>query len=337
MLGSSPADTGVGAAGGSGAGGVGGSGGGGSGGSDYYFYQAEDGQWLFLSPLNLRMLLAHYGSYAACPPTITAKVLEVEDVTQDESSRRRMRVLGHLPLTATFKLCEADLSGLLPPSALAQFSDELAQREKKRAQRAKQEARLAKQERAAAAAAAAAAANTGMSAAELRAMPLPAASLLPAAMDPEAAEDAAAAAAAAASVTAAAGVLSGAAEGDEGEDMGEGPTPAPPQAGVSFARMARYGFAASGPSLSSQTPPSISATAGPPGASPSVPPAAALPGPRGVWGAKPAAAAPAWGAAAGPEAAIGLQQQLGGLQIGGNSKGGKGKKLLLFGATQRKY
>jgi hypothetical protein len=32
-----------------------------------------DGQWLFLCPLNLRMLLAHCGSYPACPPTLTAK------------------------------------------------------------------------------------------------------------------------------------------------------------------------------------------------------------------------------------------------------------------------
>lgn len=32
-----------------------------------------DGQWLFLCPLNLRMLLLHYGSYAACPPAVSAK------------------------------------------------------------------------------------------------------------------------------------------------------------------------------------------------------------------------------------------------------------------------
>lgn len=45
---------------------------------------------------------------ACCPPP--GQVLEVEDVVQDEASRRRMRVLSHLPLTATFKLCEVDLS-----------------------------------------------------------------------------------------------------------------------------------------------------------------------------------------------------------------------------------
>lgn len=44
------------------------------------------------------------------PPVRPLQVLEVEDVVQDEASRRRMRVLAHLPLTATFKLCEVDLS-----------------------------------------------------------------------------------------------------------------------------------------------------------------------------------------------------------------------------------
>ena len=33
-----------------------------------------DGQWLFLHPLNSRMLLQHFGAYASCPPTVTAKV-----------------------------------------------------------------------------------------------------------------------------------------------------------------------------------------------------------------------------------------------------------------------
>ena len=79
--------------------------------SRYYFYQASDGQWLFLSPLNLKMLLAHHGSYAACPPLLTARVLEVEGVAQDEASRRRQRTLAHLPLAATFALAEVDLSG----------------------------------------------------------------------------------------------------------------------------------------------------------------------------------------------------------------------------------
>jgi len=54
---------------------------------DYFMYQAADGQWLFLHPLNLRCLLHAFGSYAACPPTVTGKVLELEDMVQDEGIR----------------------------------------------------------------------------------------------------------------------------------------------------------------------------------------------------------------------------------------------------------
>ena len=35
--------------------------------SEFFFYQAADGQCVFLHPLVSRALLAHYGSYAACP------------------------------------------------------------------------------------------------------------------------------------------------------------------------------------------------------------------------------------------------------------------------------
>lgn len=210
-------------------------------------------------------------------------------------------------------------AALLPAEALAPFAEELAQREKRRVQRAKQEARRLKQERAAAAAAAAAAANTGLSAAELRAMPLPAASLLPAGMERQAEEDSAA------TVEAAAGGAGGAPEE---------PPPTAPQPGVSFARIARDGFAATGPSLSSQVDDAFPTPGGPAAAPP--------PAPRGAWGApKPAAGSPAaagaWGTAAAGGGAAGVAaQQAAGLQVG--TKGGKGKgKVVLFGAPQRRY
>ncbi|KAI3430854.1 hypothetical protein D9Q98_009263 [Chlorella vulgaris] len=301
LLGSSPAD---------------GGGGKGGGGDFFFFFQAADGQWLFLCPLNLRMLLARYGSYAACPATITAKVLEVEDVTQDEASRRRMRVLAHLPLTATFKLCEIDLTGLLPAEALAPFKDELAQREKRRAQRAKQDARRLKQERSAAAAAAAAAAATGLSAAELLAMPLPSASLAAAGPEADLLPDEGTAASSAA--------LAG-----EGGGGGDAAAPPPPHPGVSFARMARDGFAATGPSLGgpvAQAPPPELAVA-----------AAAALGPKGVWGPQPVAApsVPLWGAAA--AAAAAPDAPMAG-PVSSSGRGGKKKeKVVLFGGSQRKY
>ena len=38
--------------------------------TEFYFYQSADGQCVFLHPLVSRALLAHYGSYAACPPEV---------------------------------------------------------------------------------------------------------------------------------------------------------------------------------------------------------------------------------------------------------------------------
>lgn len=274
----------------------------------------------------------------------------MEDLTQDEASRRRLRVLGHLPLTGAFKLCEVDLAPLLPPEALAPFADELAQRERKRVQRSKQEARRAAREAAAAAAAEAAAARAGPSEQELRAMPLPSASRLPEgwAAGPEAFEA-------------------------EFASLGSSPPAAaapaaPPQQGISFARMTRMGFAATGPSLpgtgspggGAANPPLPSSSAGPaPGASPG---AAEPAGPvlLGAWGPKKAVPAPSAAGASGGATATamgGLGRAFaelgvgrpGGVQQGesasGSSSGGgkgKGKKggkqvLLMSSGAQRRY
>ena len=40
--------------------------------TEFYFYQSADGQCVFLHPLVSRALLAHYGSYAACPPQVSS-------------------------------------------------------------------------------------------------------------------------------------------------------------------------------------------------------------------------------------------------------------------------
>lgn len=54
---------------------------------DYYLYAAADGQWLFLHPINLRVLAAAHGDCTSCPPRVLGRILELEDVTQDETSR----------------------------------------------------------------------------------------------------------------------------------------------------------------------------------------------------------------------------------------------------------
>ncbi|KAK1428990.1 hypothetical protein QVD17_11189 [Tagetes erecta] len=105
----------------------------------YDFYQAADGQHLILHPLSMKCLLHHYGSYDRLPQRISGKILQLETITQSEATRRRYRYLSHFPLTTTFQLCEIDLSGILPPSSLSPFEDELKNREKQRKRVARKE------------------------------------------------------------------------------------------------------------------------------------------------------------------------------------------------------
>lgn len=64
----------------------------------FYFYQAVDGQWVFLHPLFTRILLSRYGDYGALPGTICGELLELEPQVQSEALRKRHKFLGHLPL-----------------------------------------------------------------------------------------------------------------------------------------------------------------------------------------------------------------------------------------------
>ncbi|KAJ4790880.1 RING/U-box superfamily protein [Rhynchospora pubera] len=124
-------------------------------GDSYTFYQSVDGQLLILHSVNMKCLLHHYGSYDMLPSRISGKIVELETVTQSEQMRKRYRFLSHFSLTTTFQLCEIDLRGLVPPSSLSPFMEEIKNREKQRKRLAKKEEReRAKAEAAAAVAAA---------------------------------------------------------------------------------------------------------------------------------------------------------------------------------------
>ena len=138
------------------------------------------------------------------------------------------------------------------------------------------------------------------------------------------------------------------------------PSPAPPpQQGVSFARITKMGFAATGPALaaSAGSPPGVStepaptpAEAGSGGPSTAAPPAL-----RGAWGAKAAGGSGGAGSGGGGGDSPGLA--MGGLgqafaQLGvqqaqqaqqqqepssSKGKGKKGKQVLLLSGAQRRY
>uniref|UniRef100_A0A8C2EMY2 E3 ubiquitin-protein ligase RNF10 n=1 Tax=Cyprinus carpio TaxID=7962 RepID=A0A8C2EMY2_CYPCA len=111
----------------------------------YYFYQAEDGQQMFLQPVNVRCLLREYGSLENSPQSITANVVEIDGQTVTEEIRRRHRYLSHLPLTCEFSLCELNLQPpVLSKETLDSFADDLEKRKRLRQKKARDEKRREK-------------------------------------------------------------------------------------------------------------------------------------------------------------------------------------------------
>ncbi|KAG5840705.1 hypothetical protein ANANG_G00191530 [Anguilla anguilla] len=109
---------------------------------NYYFYQAEDGQQMFLHPVNVRCLLREYGSLEASPASITATVVELDGHTVTEEIRRRHRYLSHLPLTCEFSICELALQPpVLSKETLDTFADDLEKRRRLRQKKARDEKR----------------------------------------------------------------------------------------------------------------------------------------------------------------------------------------------------
>ncbi|XP_078277192.1 E3 ubiquitin-protein ligase RNF10 isoform X2 [Rhinoraja longicauda] len=108
----------------------------------YYFYQAEDGQYMFLSPVNVRCLVREYGSLENCPEKITASVVEIVGHSMTEDVRNRHRYLCHLPLTCEFSICELALTPpVISKETLDAFAVDLDRRKCLRLKKARDERR----------------------------------------------------------------------------------------------------------------------------------------------------------------------------------------------------
>lgn len=108
----------------------------------YYFYQADDGQNVFLSSLNARCLIKEYGSLENCPEFITAQILEMDALSQSEALRKQYRYLSHLPLTCEFVICELEIKPpILSRETLNFFRGALQQRKQQRQKKFQMEKR----------------------------------------------------------------------------------------------------------------------------------------------------------------------------------------------------
>ncbi|KRY42567.1 RING finger protein 10 [Trichinella spiralis] len=88
----------------------------------YYFYQVEDGQYLFLHFLNVQCLSSEYGSLKRSPKLLVGKIIQIEEFIMTHELRRKYRYLCHLPLGTNFSLVEVKLqSGIVSDQTLNMF------------------------------------------------------------------------------------------------------------------------------------------------------------------------------------------------------------------------
>lgn len=95
----------------------------------YFFYQATDGQQVFLHPLNWHYISKEHANSSLPLELKELKVLDVEVKTLDEKTRRKSPALSHLPSSCQYHLALVDMTRVLTdPLNLASFSEDVKKR-----------------------------------------------------------------------------------------------------------------------------------------------------------------------------------------------------------------
>ena len=109
--------------------------------STYYYYQAASGLPLFLHPLDIRILLSHFGGYSSFPDNITVRVESVAEGAVNDDLRKRCKYLAHMPEGADVIFVEADLDNVVSVEGLKSFEGPLKMRTARRKEKIKKEDR----------------------------------------------------------------------------------------------------------------------------------------------------------------------------------------------------
>ena len=107
----------------------------------YFFYQSSLGANVFLHPLDIRILLAHYKSYSLFPTTLTLHSAGFDPGTINDELRKRCKYLSHLPAGTEVVFVEAELEELVGKESVMAFEQPLKARREKRRARVKREDR----------------------------------------------------------------------------------------------------------------------------------------------------------------------------------------------------
>ncbi|KAF9446115.1 hypothetical protein P691DRAFT_777087, partial [Macrolepiota fuliginosa MF-IS2] len=105
----------------------------------YYYYQAASGLPIYLHPLDIRILLSHFGSYSSFPDNITVRVEASSESTIDDYLRKRCKYLAHMPEGADVVFIEADLRGVVGAEGLKNFEGSLKLRTAKRREKGRKD------------------------------------------------------------------------------------------------------------------------------------------------------------------------------------------------------
>lgn len=107
--------------------------------STYYYYQAASGMPIFLHPLDIKILLSHFTSYASFPDIITVRVESHAESTMNEDLRKRCKYLAHLPEGADVVFVETDLEGVVGQDGLKNFERALSMRRARRKEKGRKD------------------------------------------------------------------------------------------------------------------------------------------------------------------------------------------------------
>lgn len=106
----------------------------------FYYYNALPN--FYLSPLDIRILKAAFGEFAAFPSTILPRVEHISTGhLVDDELRKRAKYMGHLPYGAEVSMLECDWTDIISPAILEQFSEEINRRRRRNTEKEAREER----------------------------------------------------------------------------------------------------------------------------------------------------------------------------------------------------
>lgn len=107
----------------------------------HFYYQVDGGANVYLSPLDSKILLSHYKSYAALPDVIHVVPEGADEGSMNEELRKRCKYLTHLQLCTNVVFLEADLEQTLGHDAVAAYETPLKRRRDRKKEKTKKEDR----------------------------------------------------------------------------------------------------------------------------------------------------------------------------------------------------